>query len=323
MSFQGPGARPGGDWPSAGRLASAEDRLAAVLRAVGSLLLALGSDSPAVAAEPAPFPPAPAASPMPERSAASRRGDRWDEDERVELVLEDARERAHHIIDQSVVEAQGLLGRRRDEERIVRSAVSSLTDEMESLRSRLDRIEDLLHALADRPAAPAGPRSAPPAPPPPLSTMPPQAAYDPLPADVAPPATEHVPSPATEHVPSPATEHVPSPAPERDPAPVSPAPDGTPAAVQFFPEAGPVMLLVSPVAGFQGLMQLQDALTHIASVREATVDGYAQGEARLRLQLSGPITPIAVASGLAGQLERQAHVLVASPEERIIRVELR
>ena len=58
----------------------------------------------------------------------------------------------------------------------------------------------------------------------------------------------------------------------------------------FDPEGGSVALRISPVAGFQGLMRVQDALVRVPGVREAGVEAYAQGEARLRLQLAKPFS---------------------------------
>lgn len=61
--------------------------------------------------------------------------------------------------------------------------------------------------------------------------------------------------------------------------------------VLFRPSAGAVVLRVAPVVGFQGLMRLQRALTDLTEVREAGIEGYSRGEARLRVQLAAELDP--------------------------------
>ncbi len=102
----------------------------------------------------------------------------------------------------------------------------------------------------------------------------------------------------------------------------SPQPETEAAGDRFSPDAGSVTLRVSPVAGFQGLMRVQDALAHLGAVREATVEAYSQGEARLRLQLREPVTSTEIAAGLAGRLGQRAHVEGSSAAERTLRVAL-
>ena len=73
---------------------------------------------------------------------------------------------------------------------------------------------------------------------------------------------------------------------------------GTPLAT-FLPSDGAITLRVAPVAGFQGLMRIQDALTHLPTVRHASVEAYSQGEARLRIELTDPSDSDELAEGLA------------------------
>ena len=217
--------------------------------------------------------------------------------DRAQLVLEDARERARRIIDQSVAEAQDLLRRGApNEDAGVRGALVTLTDEVRDLRQRLDRIEALLRRQ-EQDAARG--RSAPT----PMPAAMPAAsqAGPPVPAFVTPAAP---PPPASE-----------PPSVAQPPAPPL-APD------RLMPEAGPVTVLVSPVAGFQGLMRVQEALVHFDAVAEAIVEGYAQGEARMRLQLREPITPASLGAGLSAALGQPAEVQPSAGDERTLRVAL-
>ncbi|MEX2446459.1 MAG: hypothetical protein WD734_03890, partial [Dehalococcoidia bacterium] len=90
----------------------------------------------------------------------------------------------------------------------------------------------------------------------------------------------------------------------------------------FTPSDGSVLLRATPVPGFQGLMRLQDALGRLTAVRQATVEAYAQGEARLRLDLATEVDSDELASGLAQNLERRTEVAEASEIDRTIRIML-
>ena len=88
----------------------------------------------------------------------------------------------------------------------------------------------------------------------------------------------------------------------------------------FTPSDGSVLLRAAPVSGFQGLMRLQDALQRIPAVRQATVEAYSQGEARLRLELSANVDSDEIADGLTTGLGQSAMVQEASEEERSITI---
>lgn len=90
----------------------------------------------------------------------------------------------------------------------------------------------------------------------------------------------------------------------------------------FTPSDGSVLLRAAPVSGFQGLMRLQDALQRIAAVRQATVEAYSQGEARLRLELASDVESDEIAEGLASSLGQSATVREASEVERTIVIAL-
>ena len=88
----------------------------------------------------------------------------------------------------------------------------------------------------------------------------------------------------------------------------------------FTPADGSVQLRAAPVSGFQGLMRLQDALQRIPAVRQATVEAYSQGEARLRLELVADVDSDEIAEGLGAGLGQNAIVQEASEAERSITI---
>ena len=90
----------------------------------------------------------------------------------------------------------------------------------------------------------------------------------------------------------------------------------------FAPEGGSLQLRVSPVSGFQGLMRVQDTLVRLRAIREASVEAYVQGEARLRLQLVEPVEPASIAGALGEGLGQQAKVKSVSLPERSLQVTL-
>jgi len=86
----------------------------------------------------------------------------------------------------------------------------------------------------------------------------------------------------------------------------------------FTPADGSVLLRAAPVSGFQGLMRLQDALQRIPAVRQATVEAYSQGEARLRLELASDVDSDEIAEGVGSGLGQPAQVRAASESDRNI-----
>lgn len=273
---------------------------------------------------------------------------------RAQAVLDESMEKARELLARPHTVSPLAEGDRQTLERI-RHTVTDLVAEMRSLNERLDRMEDLLRAPArpepGRPdpsrvdpvvpqvstAQTSSPQSAvTPAPaisrpassPPGISPQPvppapalevraaPQPPVPPIPLPAAPaparsPVATDVPAPA---VPSPESERVPLSANGSESAPQVSA-SGT-----FTPELGPFLLRVSPVAGFQGLMRVQEALMRIPLVRDAGVEAYAQGEARLRLQIAQPVDPESLAADLADRLGRPVRLEQASTADRIVRL---
>jgi hypothetical protein len=69
-------------------------------------------------------------------------------------------------------------------------------------------------------------------------------------------------------------------------------------------------------------MRVQDTLMRLRAIREASVEAYAQGEARLRLQLVEPVEPALIAGALSEGLGQEARVESASLAERSLQVAL-
>ena len=250
----------------------------ALLQAVGQLLIAMaGADFPEYEAPPPPPRWTPTAR---RRQAPPEPPPREPPADDVELVLADARARAHKLIEDSVIRAQELLhGRGSGDWQLlerVRGTVSELTSEVRSLHERLDGIEALLRearAPAPVPPAPAEATAeeepAPEPPPPPEAYEPPPAPYEPPPAPYERPHAVYEPPaapepPASEAPPPEPVEPPPAVAPPFEPvAPSSTNGSAAAAGVRFAPEDGSVLLRVAPVAGFQGLMRVQDALVRL------------------------------------------------------------
>lgn len=93
--------------------------------------------------------------------------------------------------------------------------------------------------------------------------------------------------------------------------------------VTFLPSDGAITLRVTPVAGFQGLMRVQDALARLPAVRHASVEAYSQGEARLRIELADPSDSDELAEGLSRGLRAPARVEDASEVHRELLIALR
>ena len=95
-----------------------------------------------------------------------------------------------------------------------------------------------------------------------------------------------------------------------------------PGSVSFGPSEGSVLIRVSPVAGFQGLMRVQDGLARLRGVREAGVEAYSQGEARLRLQLDDTVESEQLAAAVGDSIGRPARISSASASDRSVQMTL-
>ena len=349
---------------------AAESGVNAVLRSVGSLLVTLGgaqrparrrrrsrsASTPTVERGPMPAELPEPALPEPPRFE----GVRSSEDE-VELVLSDARERAHQVIEESVEQARQLLvsrgsGAQTAQIERLGESVDTLAREVGSFRgavdgrlaaveqrvvdversvvgvyNRLDRIELLLGAIARGETGSSGPirpaeQSTPARRTSPAEPRPRLAATRPEPAAPLAPLVRTPPPLAEPMEPAPPTA---TPPPLRSAAPVEPLPSAispmapvNPAETRFDPAGGALVVRIFPISGFQGLMRVQDALAHVATIRAATVETYAQGEARLRLQLGASIASVDLARGIEARLGQRAAVSAASIADRSVLIVL-
>jgi hypothetical protein len=83
---------------------------------------------------------------------------------------------------------------------------------------------------------------------------------------------------------------------------------------QFAAGGEGIQLLISAVSGFQGLMEVQRALTHMPAVEGASVERYLDGEARIVLLLREPLTARRIADGLAEYIGEPLTIEEARPE---------
>ena len=348
---------------------AAESGLNAVLRSVGSLLITLGgaqrparrrrrsrsASTPTVEQGPMPAElPEPALPEPPRFEGVSS------SEHKVELVLSDARERAHQVIEESVEQARQLLIRRGSDAQTAQlqhlgESVDTLAREVGSFRgavdgrlaaveqrvvdversvvgvyNRLDRIELLLGAIARGESGSSGPirpaeqstptrRTSPAEPRPRLAATRPEPVAPLAPLVRTPPPAEPMESASSTATPPPLRSAAPV---EPLPSAISPMVPVNPAETRFDPAGGALVVRIFPISGFQGLMRVQDALAHVATIRAATVETSAQGEARLRLQLGASIASVDLARGIEARLGQRAAVRAASIADRNVLIVL-
>ena len=292
--------------------------VAALLRAVGQLLLAISGDE-AVPAAPAsqPEPPPRTAPPLDE----------------VERILADARARAQQLIDESFADARAQIealagGAPPGEPPPAEQPDGELGEKLRSLQELLGDIDALQQVQAEAP--PAEPEAeaaeaeaeAPPAEPEPAAAEPEAAATPP--AEPEPEAAVDAPSGASQEPDAP-VEPVEA-GEDAGAARVDAVPwdeDADPASVVLRPDDGSVLLRVTPVEGFQGLLRVQGALAQLGGVRQAFVEGYAEGEAQLRVTLDAAVAVEALGAALGERLGVAVRAADVSEAERSLRFELR
>ncbi len=260
----------------------------ALLRAVGQLLVAISGDEAAPAAQPAApaEPPARTAPPL----------------EEIEQILADARARAQQLIDESFAEAREQIealaaaGATPGEPPPSEEPAGALGEKLRSLQELLGDIDALQQAQSEEPA------------PPEPEAPEPEAAMD------VPPAASQEPEAPAATVEDAGAERVEA---------VAWSEDGAEAGGVFQPEGGSVLLRVTPVEGFQGLLRVQGALAQLAEVRQAFVEGYAEGEAQLRLTFDAAVGAEALGAALGERLGVRVEAADVSEAERSLRFELR
>ena len=259
--------------------------VSALLRAVGQLLVAISGDEPAASAPPA-RPEAPPRTPSPM--------------EEIEQFLGDARARAQQLIDESLADARARLERLAGEgappaeqppAEQPSSGTGALDEKLRSLQELLGDIEAL-----QRSGEPEPPSEEPPA------------------------ATSEAEELEEPEEPAAAVEG--SGEAERVEA-VAWSEDESPSSVRFHPDDGSVLLRVAPVEGFQGLLRVQGMLAQLPGVRQAFVEGYAEGEAQLRLTFDSALEVAWLGAALGERLGVTVQAADVSEAERSLRLELR
>lgn len=259
----------------------------ALLRAVGQLLVAISDDDAVPAAQPAPPPRRTAGAPP-------SMGE-------IEQILADARTRARELVDESFDGARAQI------EALAAPPEepppgSELAEKVRLLEELLGDIDALQQAEAQEPAAPS--QAAEPEPAEPVETVgdggaePVQAARPSAPEPVEDGGVERVDARAWSAAQT-----------EED--------------VVFQPEGGSVLLRVAPVDGFPDLLRVQGALAQLVGVNQAYVEGYAVGEAQLRLTFDSSVAPEALAAALGERLGVAVDAADISGAERSLRFELR
>ncbi len=178
-----------------------------------------------------------------------------------------------------VADLMGEEGRRLSEQ------VQGLTEAVQRLERRLDELPSL---VAASPAPPPAPRAEP--------------------SEAAPVEAPVAEAPAAEE---PTLE---APVAEFPAVEAPPEEQEGPAEPQYAAGGEGIQLLVSAVPGFQGLMEVQRALTHMPAVEGASVERYLDGEARLTLLLREPLTARRIADGLAEYIGEPLSIEEARPE---------
>jgi len=88
----------------------------------------------------------------------------------------------------------------------------------------------------------------------------------------------------------------------------------------FAPGGEGLTLAISAVPGFQGLMEVQRALTRISAIEGASVERYFDGEARIVLTLREPITADRLLEALTQATGQQLQLEESRPESMRMRV---
>ncbi len=88
----------------------------------------------------------------------------------------------------------------------------------------------------------------------------------------------------------------------------------------FAPGDEGLTLVISSVPGFQGLMEVQRALTRMPAIEGASVERYFDGEARIVLMLREPVTATHLVETLRQATGQQPQVEESRPEALRLRV---
>jgi hypothetical protein len=69
-------------------------------------------------------------------------------------------------------------------------------------------------------------------------------------------------------------------------------------------------------------MRVQDTIVRLREVREAGVEAYARGEARMRVAITVPVSAQRIAEALAESLGQEARIVSANVKEHLLEVSL-
>ena len=216
--------------------------------------------------------------------------------EEIEQFLGDARARAQQLIDESLADARARLERLAGEDappaeqppaEQPSSEIGALDEKLRSLQELLGDIEALQRAEEPEPPSEE----------PPAATSEAEEAEEPEAAEDGAGEAERVEAVAWSE-------------------------GESPAGVRFQPDGGSVLLRVAPVEGFQGLLRVQGVLAQLPRVRQAFVEGYAEGEAQLRLTLDSALEVAWLGAALGERLGVTVQAADVSEPERSLRLEL-
>ena len=103
------------------------------------------------------------------------------------------------------------------------------------------------------------------------------------------------------------------------PAPPAPAP-ATPVEPRFQPGQTPMSVVLAAVPGFQGLMDVQRALSGLPQTEGASVVAYKNGEASLEVVLNAPVAARQIVDGLCDSTGEQLLIEESRPEAGKLRL---
>ena len=216
--------------------------------------------------------------------------------EEVEQILSDARARAQQLIDESLADARARLERLAGED--APPAEQPPAEQPSSGTGALDaKLRSLQELLGDIEALQRAEEPEPPSEEPPAATSEVEEAEEPATAEDGAGEAERVEAVAWSE-------------------------DESPPGVRFHPADGSVLLRVAPVEGFQGLLRVQGVLVQLPGVRQAFVEGYAEGEAQLRLTFDSELEVSWLGAALGERLGVTVQAADVSEPERSLRLEL-
>lgn len=104
------------------------------------------------------------------------------------------------------------------------------------------------------------------------------------------------------------------------PQPSAPAAPAKPPEPQFRPGKSPMSVVLATVPGFQGLMDIQRALSGLPQTEGASVVAYKNGEASLEVALTAPLTAREIVDGLRDSTGEQLLIEESRPEAGKLRL---